>query len=105
MRVVLRLVGASGLAGTLGDVLGDRLGGSAELIHEVAVAFGDALKQSAREHEEFDRSLVHVELLEAEHDRRIGRLALRLLPSTGRITITRARARARARALRAPRDA
>jgi hypothetical protein len=52
--------------------------------------FGDAKKQSASEDQEFDRALVHIELLEAEHDRFVdqGLAAVASRPSTGPITIT-----------------
>jgi hypothetical protein len=75
--VVLCLVGASGLAGSFCDVLWDRLRGSAELIDDVAMAFRDTKEQSACEDQEFNRALVHIELLEAEHDRLIDTGALR----------------------------
>ena len=89
-RVVLSLVGAGGLACSFCDVLRSRLRGPPKLIDEVGMASGKALKEPAGERQEFDRTLVDVELLEAEHDRVIDRRwrAVAQPPSTGGITTT-----------------
>jgi len=79
-RVVLRLVGGRPSARALGDVSHDRLGCPPQLICVLRESARERRQQLEDEREEFDRDLVRVKLVNAQHAGVFGRHVARLLP-------------------------
>ena len=54
-------------ASTFGDIQGNRDSGTAKLVRQGSLAAGQALSNAQGTGDEFDRALIHVQLLMVEH--------------------------------------